>query len=136
MWVHGHSAVIELNNRGRAASEDINNIQWSALLGERVGWGVIYRGQDNSNYWFHLAIPTPVIMNDRRARLIRAMVLYTTDPQLQLRSVHVWDGPNRIFTRDGLSVGGANLTLVDNVTSFALPNQEVFCGIGISLLFN
>jgi hypothetical protein len=136
MWVHGHSATIELNRLGRGPVEDFDGLQWSSLLGLRVGWGVQYRCQDNSNYWFHFAIPTPVIVDGVRTRLRRVMVLFTAGPAVSLRSVHVWDGPNRVFTRDELAIGGANLSLVNDLNSFALPDLEVLWGIGISVNFN
>jgi hypothetical protein len=136
MWVHGHSATIELNTLGRGAGEDIGGRQWTAVEGLRVGWGVQYRCQDNSDYWFHFAIPTPVIDDGVRARLRRVLVLFTADTGVTLSSVHVWDGPTRVFTRDGLAIGGANVSLVDDRNSFALPDREVLWGIGISTLFH
>lgn len=136
MWVHGHSATIELNNRGRGPGEDIGGRQWTAVEGLRVGWGVEYRCQDNSDYWFHFAIPTPVIDDGVRARLRRVMVLFTAGTGVTLSAVHVWDGPNRVFTQDGLAIGGANLSLIDGRNSFALPNREVLWGIGVSVLFH
>ena len=136
MWVHGHSATIELNNLGRGSGEDIGGRQWTAIEGLRVGWGVQYRGQDNSDYWFHFAIPTPVIDDGVRATLRRAMVLFTADTGVTLSSLHLWDGPNRVFVRDGLAIGGANVSLVDGRNSFALPDRAVLWGVGISVLFH
>lgn len=135
-WVHGHSAQIELNERGRGASEDVGGVPWTSIIGSRRGGQVTFRGQDNSAYWFHLAVPTPVIENGVRARLIRAMFLFTADPAVTLGSVHVWDGPSRVFARDGLAIGGTQLALQENLTQFTLPSSEVRWGIGISLLFN
>lgn len=136
MWVHGHSATLELNRRGRGSGEDVNGVRWTSIEGLRVGWGVIYRGQDNSSYWMHFAIPTPVIHANTRARMVRAMLLYTTERGVTLNAVHVWDGPNRVFTRDGIAVGGTNTALQDDKTRFELPRNQVFWGMGISALFN
>jgi hypothetical protein len=36
MWVHGHSANIELNNFGRGPGEDIGGRQWTAVEGFRI----------------------------------------------------------------------------------------------------
>jgi len=138
MWTHGHHAVIEFNNRGRGGGEDVNGVPWTAINGLRVGWGAIFRCQDQSSYWFHFAIPTPVIKDNVRARFRRAFVLYTADPGVALGSVHVWDGTNRIFTRDGLAVGGSHpgFPLEENINAFNLPDEQVFFGVGISALFN
>lgn len=138
MWVHGHSATIELNTRGRGPGEDIDGYQWTAVEGLRVGWGVTYRGQDESDYWFHFAIPTPVINNGVRARLRRVMVLFTAETGATLSAVHVWDGPGPepVFIRNGLAIGGPNLSLIDEHNSFALPDRPVFWGVGISVRFH
>ncbi len=137
MWVHGHNAFIEFQPRGRD-SQDISGIPWTAPNGLRLGKGVVYRCQDHSSYWFHFAIPTPVIKDGNRAKFLRAFVLYLADPGVTLGSVHVWDGANRIFNRDGLAVGGDHSAapLENDINMFVLPKIEVFYGVGISVLFN
>lgn len=136
MWVHGHSVVMELNRRGRGGGEDINGLQWTAELGLRIGEGVQYRCQDDSDYWFHFPIPTHAVVNGARIRLRRATVLFTADRGVTLSSLHVWDGPNRVFARDGLAIGGMRRSSVDEVNSFALTDSEVFWGIGLSVQFH
>jgi hypothetical protein len=136
MWVHGNSADIELNKRGRGPGEDIDGLNWTAVEGLRRGWGVTYRCQDNSDYWFHFAIPTPVIDDGVRARLRRVMLLFTAGTGVTLSSVYLWDGVNRVFTKDGLAIGGSNVSLVNERNSFVLPNREVFWGVGISVQFH
>jgi hypothetical protein len=136
MWTHGHGANIELNDRGRGPGDDIGGREWTAVEGLRVGSGVEYRCQDDSDYWFHFAIPTPVIKDDVRMRLRRAMVLFTAGTGVTLSALHVWDGPNRVFVRDGMGIGGSNVSLADDRNAFALPDREVLWGIGISVLFH
>lgn len=148
-WVHGNTAQIELNSHGRGAREDVvpgsvntypfgrigAAIQWSAIEGLRTGSGSSFQCQAGSDYWFHFAIPTPVLVDSARARLGRVMVLFTAGPSVMLRSVHVWDGPTRVFARDGLTVGGAHLGLAEGVNSFPLPDQQVNWGLGVSVRF-
>jgi hypothetical protein len=136
LWIHGHSAKIELNRRGRGGGEDINGLQWTAELGLRTGSGVQYRCQDDSDYWFHFAVPSYAMVNGPRARFRRAMVLFTADSGVFLGALHVWDGSNHVFARDGLATGGPNRSPVDQVNSFALPDAEVFFGISISVQFH
>lgn len=150
MWVHGHSANIELTGSVRnnpldnigfkfdinAFGGSVTGLPWTFLLGLRVGWGVEYRGQANADYWFHFAIPTPVIDDGVRSRFRRAMVLFTAGTGVALSSVQVWDGPNRVARRDGLAIGGSNVSLLNERNSFALPDREVFWGVGISVLFH
>ena len=136
MWVHGHSANIEMNNRRRAEGEDFPGLAWTAVVGLRMGEGVKYRCQDNSDYWFHFAIPTPTIKDDVQPRPSEAMVLFTTSVGVTLSSLHVWDGPNQVFTRNGLAIGGANTSLVDGKNKFKLDVNKAIWGIGISVLFH
>ena len=135
MWVHGHSAQIEFDGRARGAGEDVDGIWGTNIAGLRKGKGVFYRCPDNTMYWFHFAIPTPVFHAGAQAKVVRAMLLYTTDPGVALISVHVWDGPFNIAKLQGFAVGGPNLGLVDEKTRFALPPRKVNSGIGISALF-
>lgn len=135
-WIHGHSATIEMNHFGRN-DQEVAGIPWTQFFGLRVGHGVQYHCQDNSSYWFHFAIPTPVLVNDRRARIVQAMVLYSTDLPVTMQAIHVWDGARRIFQRDGLSVGGDHREdLTNDVTSFIIADRpEVLWGVGISVAF-
>ena len=135
MWVHGNSATIRMNNRGRTEYENVDGIDWTSLEGLRRGWGVVYRCQDNSEYWFHFAIPSPVWRDEVRARLRRVMVLFTADTGVTLSSIFVWDGPNQVFRRDGLAIGGRNRTLIDGKNAFNTPAREVEWGIGVSVKF-
>lgn len=135
MWVHGHSAVIELNGLPRGSTEDVLGRPGTALIGLRVGWGAVYRCQANSAYWFHFAIPTPSVDDGVRSHLRRVTVLFSAEPGVTLGSVHVWDGNNRVFVQDGLSVGGTRATPVNGQNSFALPDVAVQYGMGISVLF-
>lgn len=138
MWVHGNGATIQLNQRGRGSNEDLL-YQWTAEIGARSPYGLGYVCQRNSDYWFHFPIPTPSIVNGIRVRLRRATVLFnggSVISHIQLSSLHVWDGPNRVFARDGLAIGGENYTPIDERNSFALPDTEVFFGTGISVQFH
>ena len=140
MWVHGNNAAIQLNELGRDGM-DPEGIPWTSLIGLRKGWGVTYRCQGTAppglGYWFHFAIPTPVIKDGVRAKFRRAFVLYSTDQGVTLSSVHVYDGASRIYARDGLAVGGdhSGLPLETDINAFDLPGQEVFFGVGISAYF-
>lgn len=135
MWVHGHSAMIELNGLPRGSTEDVLARPGTALLGLRYGWGVVYRCQANSAYWFHFAIPTPVVDDGVRAHLRRVTVLFTADAGVTLSSVHVWDSDRRVFAQDGLAAGGVKTSPVNGQNSFALSDVAVQSAIGISVLF-
>jgi hypothetical protein len=134
MWVHGHSATIEVHRVGRGEAEDVNGVPWTSVIGMRLGWGVVYRGVNN-HYCFHLPIPTLAIDDGVRARLRRAMVLFTADEGVTLERIDVWDGPDAAFTLEGLAVGGKNVTLVDGRNSFETPDHGVRWGLGLCATF-
>lgn len=134
LWVHGHSANIEVHRVGRGVAEDVNGVPWTSVIGMRLGWGVVYRGVDN-HYWFQLAVPTPAVEDGARARLRRVMVLFSADEGVTMESVHLWDGPDQAFARDGLALTGEHVTLVDGETSFAASGHEVRYGLGVSVMF-
>lgn len=111
MWVHGHA----LQN------ED------PALTVGRIGWAGQLRHLGTSG-WFHIAVPTPVIVTDIRLRVDSAMVYFSSGSQGTIRNVHVWDGNNRISQNDNLSLTGSN-----QFSRFTLPRPAVNYGIGISI---
>jgi Family of unknown function (DUF6623) len=76
MWTHGHSIQAE---------------DPAATVG-RIGWA----GQIRRAGWYHLAIPTPVIVTDIRLRIDSAMLQFTSGTEGSVQNVHVWDGGNRI----------------------------------------
>jgi hypothetical protein len=136
MWVHGHSANIELNTFGRGPGEDINGVPWTSLEGLRVGWGVQYRCQDNSAYWFHLAVPTLAIHNGVAAKAQKAIVLFQSQPGVvSLQSLHIWDGNRRVFVRDGIGITGDFSARKEGQNTFDLPNIAVQSALGICLNF-
>lgn len=139
MWVHGNMANIQLDRYGRGSGEDIRGFQWTAVEGFRQGNGTEYRCQDGSDYWFHFAIPTPVMINGTRTSLAKVMVLFTADTGVTLSSIHAWDGPTRVFTKDGLAIGGTNPSLNNGQNSFVIEESsrpKVYFGIGVCVKFH
>jgi hypothetical protein len=136
MWVHGSSANILYNEKGR----DHCTVQygWDNVNGLRLPWGVTFRCQDHSSYDFHFAIPTPVIKDDRRAKFIRAFVLFSADPGVTLGSIEVRDGVRQVLYREGLAIGGIHndFPLEEDINQFSLPHQDVYFGVCLSARFN
>ena len=116
MWVHGHSLQ----------AED------PTLSVGRIGWAAQLRHL-NSQGWYHLAIPTSVIITDIRARIDAAMIQFSSGNQGTIQQFHVYDGDNRIATNTGL-----NLTGTEQFARFTIPlvnnaRPAVQWGIGISI---
>ncbi|HZM76405.1 MAG TPA: DUF6623 family protein [Candidatus Limnocylindrales bacterium] len=111
MWVHGHSLQCEN----------------PALTVGRIGFGGLIRGP-GSQSWYHLAIPTTVIVTDIRQRVDAAMLFFSSGGQGSIRNVHVWDGNVRIAAFDNLNLTGNQV-----FSRHVLPARpSVNWGIGIS----
>ncbi|GAA4636922.1 hypothetical protein GCM10023196_088680 [Actinoallomurus vinaceus] len=133
-WVPGYSCVAQSMGPPTLAP---NNQPFVDVNGLREGFGAYYYLKEGQSNWFHIAIPTPVIVEDRRATLGRVMILFSVTAQFgALRSVHVWDGPNRILQRDGLSVDGNHSGSLDAFNTFNVNHDGIAWGVGISMLFS
>ena len=117
MWIHGHSMTVEYADR-------------IATL-ERQGNYIQVTGRAFSSNWFHFAIPTPVIVNDKRLQLGSILLRFRTGGATSLKAIHVWDGETRILVNDSVDPA----TNEDfQMSRFAVPgNPEVRWGVGISL---
>jgi hypothetical protein len=131
-WVSGNVAQVEVPGASRLLVVDAT--PHSNVVGRRVGSGITFRSRAGQSNWFHFAIPTPVIVNDVRARLERVFVMYWIDAGARLNAVHVWDGPNPIQAYSGLGYTGAHFNDIDTQNNWAGGGGEVRFGIGISVL--
>ncbi|GAB3964415.1 hypothetical protein GCM10029978_024870 [Actinoallomurus acanthiterrae] len=133
-WVPGYSVVAQSMG---TATLDPKNQPYVDVNGLREGFGAHYYLKEGHGNWFHVAIPTPVIVEDRRATLGRVMILFSTTAHFSaLQAVHVWDGPNRILQRDGLSIDGNHSGSLDAVNTFNVNHDGIAWGVGISMLFS
>lgn len=170
MWVHGSTARPESIVSGRS------------ITGVVRGWGTVFTGQrvlvtgaggslttgpfhaedpfhhSQKGYWFHFAVPTPVIIAGQRSRLQRVFVLWEAGPGVEVWAVHVYDGINRIAALPAnrmteisagwvapsnlptgryvsMDAAGARCLehLVDGVSRFEIPEQPICWGVGISV---
>lgn len=167
MWVHGTSVRAEWvgdtmhNVPGDRWDGSSGDIAWSNVNGLPRGWGTTFRGKravrsgiggslsvgpfhpetpfeySQRGYWFHFAIPTPVIVANNRARLVRTFVLWETRAGVSPVAVHVYDGASRILAT-GVTGGPGPAShpsdLTPGVTRFDLPApRSVIFSIGISV---
>ena len=161
VWVHGNVAraqwvgdpPIMQVQEGRADG-GAGGVPWSDIVGLPQGPRMIFRGRDRSrgpfgarvvpqpSTYFHLPLPTPVIVRNQRASLVRVFVLWTADPGIALQELYVFDGPRPIPVELPAPVGGGRdgrggfADLVPGMTSFTVPSQPpVLFGVGVSLGF-
>lgn len=126
MWVHGNACHVE----GQVESVTLR------------GTGALVTGKSDVTTRFHFPIPTPVVLDDRRLRLVRVFVLYDTLPQTKspdalgpkLLSVGVFDGSRLVRSFDHLALTGPHDKALDAANTFTLaPAEEVFFGLSLSV---
>ncbi|MCP8304991.1 MAG: hypothetical protein H3Z50_05960 [archaeon] len=85
MWVHGN--VVEVEN----PKPSLKVTKW--------GWGSSFEESidDKVEYWFHISIPTPVILDGVRPPLNKIFIYYQTGGKgvVYLDEIHIWDGGSK-----------------------------------------
>ncbi len=129
-WVPGCAVVAQ--NMG---SGTLNSGGWNFgdCNGHREGTGVTFYIGGGCNNWFHVPIPTPVIVENQRARLGRVMVLFNFPKTVTLDAVHVWDGPNKILEKNVNMVTGDHGTDLDADNVFDVNHDGIKWGVVICL---
>jgi len=119
MWIHGHSIRVEYPTR---LDDDTR----------RGGGFIRLVGLADTNNWFHVAIPTPVIVEDGRLRIDSVMLRFRT-AGATVTDVHIYDGEHKIEIEpphEGLSLNPIDWAFE---RFDVLPTKpEVKWGIGIS----
>jgi hypothetical protein len=132
-WVHGNAVVLESPN---------------TILVVRRGNGTEMQftfapGVTPPGTWCHIAIPTPVILNDVRMKVQTLFLLFKTGQHAAIDNIHVWDGPRRVATFDVIPGSnntarrtGNHSTGIDTQSTITLPAPiEVSFGLSISFTF-
>ena len=132
IWVHGNAfAPPEAPGPGRFLN--VGTTGWTDLMGLHRGFHVTWRGRGGQANWFHVAIPTPAVVNDTRMRLDKAYVLFITGATTLVVAATVWDG-ERLLQSFTLGVNGHHCGGIDASNTLDLTsNPEVFSGVGLSV---
>lgn len=133
-WIHGNALTIEepngiiVHRRGNGTELQL------AFLPNVTPPGT----------WCHIAIPTPVIVNDVRLKVEKLFLLFKTGQHAAIDNVHVFDGPFRIAKFDFINGSGSNANrrsgnhsqAIDPVNTITLPEpHEVSFGMSLSFTF-
>jgi hypothetical protein len=95
----------------------------------RHGSAITLIGQANTSNWCHLAIPTPVIVDDKKLLLDSVMLRFRTSGA-SITRVHIYDGEKRLEPpHDGLSKSSADYCF-ERFTVSGTPHPR--WGVGIS----
>src|SRR5881296_3396942 len=94
----GHLELITGSGGGTIPCSDINGLP--------DGSGITFRGVGNTANAFSFPIPTPVILNDKRAKVYKVFVLYKADPYVEFADFSVFDGTNKIVGPESVQLTG------------------------------
>jgi hypothetical protein len=120
-WIHGNALTVE-------NPENLNRIG-------HFGWGADMQVKHGKASWFHIALPTPVIVPDGRTKLTKVFLMFLSEVG-SIRNVHVFDGSSKVQEFNDLQSTGEHRTGLDNLNTFNLttPHTVIF-GIGVSFLY-
>lgn len=115
-WLHGTAVTVELPTNMESV--------------RRFGFFTRLIGKPNTQNWFHLALPTPVIVNNDRKVLGPCMLRFQTGgTNAVVRDVHIYDGEVRVAAHDGVNLSGSQ-----PFRRFGIAHApEVLWGAGISI---
>jgi hypothetical protein len=110
----------------------------------RYGWGSEFLGQPSSTNWFHIPIPTPVIINDVRPNLAKVFVLFegksrrgnfgVKSPGATITALHVYDGARRVRYFNGSSLWDDHLEGPDEKNTWLIsPSQPIYYGLNLAV---
>lgn len=135
-WVHGNAVTLEQEVPERG----------SIFSFRHVGWGIQARIRPGFGGWFHVPIPTPVIVDERRLKLVRAFLLFAIENRGSLEYLHLYDGQRLVTKRykgqnqdanDLLRIRGVHHTELDHLNTFELESPAVAeFGFGLSFYVN
>jgi hypothetical protein len=142
MWIHGNAVVpehlehLQVQDRGELGPED-KEYPEPLLALDRRGWGTEFKLQRGTSSWFHIAIPTPIILNDHRSQLVRVFLFFNTPREDgQISAIHLYDGANRFQVFENLSLTGDCRRVMSGYNALVLPHpQSLYSGLGLSFLY-
>lgn len=117
MWTHGHSVQVEYPGKGTVELKGFSSKYMSS-------------GAALPN-WLHFAIPTPVIINDKRVRVGSVLIRLRTGGGGVVKAIHVYDGEKKLTEKNNLNLKPKQWD-VPRVDVSGTP--EVMWGVGISIL--
>jgi hypothetical protein len=122
-WTHGNALTVE-------SPENLSRVG-------HFGWGADMAVNPGKGTWFHIPIPTPVVVANVRAQLTRFFLLFETEPGAgEIRHVHIYDGSFKPQEFNDLSLQGNHREGLDGTNTFTLAApHSVLWGIGITFFF-
>jgi hypothetical protein len=126
-WVHGSAVVVEQQS-------GINDGLFSFV---HYGWGTQISVRPGSSFWFHIPIPSPVILDGHRMKLSRVFIQWQQTQGYRhsgyIQDVHLYDGQQKIAAQSArdfkerpaaMIPGHTTYELYQPRASFLLSSQE------------
>ena len=124
IWTHGNAVVAEHPKH--------------LLALDYRGWGPEFKLKRGTTSWFHITIPTPLILENQRPQLVRVFLCFNTpERDGHISKVHVYDGADRLQAFENLFLtGDRRASLMNGYNAFTLPDPRLlYRGLGISFLY-
>lgn len=120
-WIHGNALTVE-------SPENL------AKVGH-FGWGADILIKPGKASWFHIPLPTPVIVADKRSNAQKVFLLFKSDSG-SIRNVHIYDGSSKVQEFNDLVLKGEHRVALDGQNTFSLARPHtVIWGMGITFFF-
>jgi hypothetical protein len=116
MWAHGNAVIPETPELLHQCT--------------RFGFGTQVKLHRGTKQWFHVPMPTPVILGGVRPKLKRVFILGHSDVSSCISRVHIFDNNNRVEDRGVLICGDKLQIKPDNTLLF---DRTIFFGLGITM---
>jgi len=121
-WAHGNAAVMETPRGGDDGGVfDFNHFGWGTQIVMRPGF----------SRWFHIALPSPVMLDGKRMKLIRVFLQLRIERLGTVQQVHLWDGQNRVAVETDFKQN-PTAQMPGHRTFELLQPREWFFGAGLS----
>ncbi|MEV0388180.1 DUF6623 family protein [Nonomuraea sp. NPDC050643] len=117
-WIHGNAVVPETPHLVQTV---------------KFGFGTQFKLQRGTQQWFHVPMPTPVILGGARPKLKRIFILGQSDVSSCITKVHIYDNTNRVEERTPTICG--DLLAIKPQNTIQL-NHTIFFGLGITMFID
>jgi hypothetical protein len=120
-WIHGNALTVE-------SPENL------ARVGH-FGWGADMAITPGKASWFHIPLPTPVIVGDQRTK-VQIFFLLFKSVSGDIRNVHIYDGSSQVQQFNDLHHQGEHRLALDGQNTFKLAQPHtVIWGMGVTFFF-
>src|SRR6266700_955815 len=123
MWIQGNALTVE------SPAAVVQTLH--------IGWGTVVYGVLGKSSWFHIPVPSPVVINDARPRLTKVFLMFDVGAGMgYISNVHLYDGPYNFKQFNGLYLVGDHRTYLDGANTLVLDApQTIYLALGISFHF-